>query len=217
MPTIDFTQGSKTLSRYDVVGERAEGRGHFVIHVGLLNVDSRSVEAGDEVNAAHMAPPLKQGGTIKTHVAGYVPLTEDEIKKIETWIKKTAGEYQEYDVSTKVQYVIDPPWKDEHDPNTGVRRYRRYSCVGFVLDAHHQVDIELLKIDKDALPDVFPQIINSAYPDVERHARLRSYWGLEGNGPWKVVLGGYVLHALNRPTDQIRREPYQAKEGDEQF
>jgi len=214
MPAIDLTQGPRTLSRYDVVGERAEGRTYFVIHVGLLDEDSQSVEAGDEVSAVHMRPPLKQGEAIKVHVAGHVPLSNDEIKKISTWIKKIADEYPR---SAASQFIIDPPWKDEYDPNTGVRRYRRYSCAGFVLDSHRQVNLNLLKIDKDALPHVELPTIISAYPDAERHASLLPYWGLGGNGPWKVVLAGYVLNALNRPTDQIRQEPYQAKEGDEQF
>jgi len=214
MPAVDLTQGPKTLSRYNVVGQWAEDQTRFVKHVALLDEDNRSVEAGGEVNAVHMRPPLEQGNAIKVHVAGHVPLTNDEIKKVSTWIKKIADEYPRSRVK---QYVIHPPWKDTHDPNTGVRRYRRYSCAGFVLDGHRRVDIELLKIDEGTLPDVYPQTIMSAYPDAKRHISFLPHCGLEGNGPWKVVLAGYVLHALNRPTDQIRREPYQAKCGDEQF
>jgi hypothetical protein len=217
MPTIDLTEGRQTLSCYNVVGQRAEGQTRFVIHVGLLDEDSQSVEAGGEVSAVHMRPPLKQGEAIKVHVAGHVPLTNDEIKEVSAWIEEIKDEYQESGVGKRCQYIIDPPWKDEYDPDTGVRRYRRYSCAGFVLDAHRQVGIELLKIDEGTLPDVYPQAIKSAYPDAIRYSgRLRRY-GLEGGGPWKVVLAGYILHALNRPTGQIRREPYQAKCGDEQF
>ncbi len=214
MPAIDLTQGLRTLSRYDVVGERAKGQTPFVIHVGLLDEESQSVEAGGEVSAVHMRPPLEQGKAIKVHVAGRVPLTNDEIKKISTWIKKISDEYPS---STAKQYVIHPPWKDEYDSNTGVRRYRRYSCTGFVLDSHRQVNIELIQIDADALPNVEQPTIISAYPDAKRHPTLLHKYGLEGGGPWKVVLAGYVLHALNRPTNQIRQEPYQAQEGDEQF
>ena len=217
MPAIDLTEGPKTLSRYNVVGQRAEGQTRFVIHVGLLDEDSQSVEVGGEVSAVHMRPPLKQGEAIKVHVAGHVPLTNDDIKEISAWIEEIKDEYQESGVRRRYQYIIDPPWKDEYDSNTGIRRYRRYSCAGFVLDGHQQVDIQLLQIDADALPNVDKQTIMSAYPDVERRANLLPYLGLEGNGPWKVVLAGYALHALNRPTCQIRRESYHAKCGDEQF
>ena len=217
MPAIDLTQGPKTLSRYDVVGQRAEGQASFVLHVGLLDEDSRSAKSGDEVSAVHMRPPLKQGEAIKVHVAGHVPLTNDEIKEISSWIEEIADEYHKKGINNWDQYVIHPPWKDEYDSNTNVRRYRRYSCAGFVLDGHHQVNIELLNIDEGVLPDVDKQTIISAYPNVGRNSERLRRFGLEGDGPWRVVLAGYVLHALNRPTIQIRREPYQAQHGDEQF
>ncbi len=211
MPAIDLDQGPQTLSLYDVVGQRAEGQTRFVKHVGLLDEDNQSVKMGDEVRVLHMGPPLEQG-TIKVHVVGRVQLRNDEIKIISTWFEKIVDEYPRL---PERQYVIRPPWKDEYDSNTKTRRYRRYSCAGFVLDSHRQVDIELLQIDDGSLPDVYPKTIKLAYG--WNPGPLLSAFGLEGDGPWKVVLAGYVLHALNRPTNQIRQEPYQAKEGDEQF
>ena len=212
MPAINLDQGPETLSRYDVVGQRAKGQTRFVKHVGLLNEDNQLVEMGDEVSVIHMGPPLEQGGTIKAHVAGHVPLTKDEIRMVSTWFAKIVDEYPRL---PEEQFVIHPPWKDQCDSNTGSRRYRRYSCAGFVLDSHRQVNIELLQIDEGSLPDLYPQTIKSAYG--LNPGPLLCEYGLEGDGPWKVVLAGYVLHALNRPTDQIRQGPYQAEEGNEQF
>lgn len=214
MPAIDLYQGPQKLSRYDVIGQRAEGETLFVQHVGLLDENSQLVEMSDEVSVVHMGPPLEQKGTIKAHVVGYIPLMNDEIKKIETWLEKIIDEYPR---SPEKQYIIHPPWKDEFGSGTGTRRYRRYSCAGFVLDGYRQVDIELLNIEENTLPVIDKQLISSAYPDVESHPGLLSFLGLEGDGPWKIVLAGYLLHALNRSTNQIRREPYQATEGDEQF
>jgi hypothetical protein len=216
MPIINLEHGPQILSRYDVVGQQNEDQTHFVLHVGLFEKDNQPVKMGHEVSVLHMGPPLEKEGAIKVHVAGHVPLTNDERKKIGVWFEKIADEYQRVPVIR--QYIIRPPLKDEYDSNTGVRRYRRYSCAGFVIDAHRQVSIELLVINEDTLPLVDRQMIISAYPDAEESPlRLFQYWGLEGNGPWKVVLAGYVLHALNRPTDQIRHEPYKAKIGDETF
>ncbi len=212
MPTFNFDQGPQMLSLYDVVGQRTDGQTRFVKHVGLFGEDNQSVKIGDEVSVLHMGPPLEQGGAIKVHVAGHVPLTNDEIKIIDTWFEKIVDEYPRL---PEEQFVIRPPWKDQRDSNNGSRRYRRYSCAGFVLDSHRQVDIELLQIDEGSLPDVYPQTIMLAYG--LNPGPLLSAFGLEGDGPWKVVLAGYVLHALNRTTNQIRQEPYQAKEGDEQF
>lgn len=215
MPSIDLTQGPKTLLRYNVVGQQVEGETRFVKHVGLFNEDNQSVKMGDEVKVLHMRPPLEQGGTIKVHVAGQVPLMKGEIDEIKAWSCEIKDEYEKNKVCKKDQYIIHPHWKDECDPNTGVRRYRRYSCVGFVFDSHLQVDIELLQIDEGSLPDVYPHTIKSAYG--LKPGSLLAKFGLEGNGPWKVMLAGYVLHALNRPTYQIRQEPYRAGEGDGQF
>jgi len=96
MPAIDLTQGPKTLSRYNVVGQRVkDSTTHFVTHVGLLEDDNQSVKCGDKVSAVHMRPPLKQGDKIEVHVAGHVPLTNDEIKEISAWIAEIADEYNE--------------------------------------------------------------------------------------------------------------------------
>jgi len=217
MPAINLDQGPQTLSLYDVVGQRAEGQTYFVTHVGFHDADNQSIKSGGDVSAVHMRPPLEQGKTIKVHVAGHVPFTNDEIKEISGWIAEITDEYHKEGIDPKRQYVIHPPWKDECDSNTGVRRYRRYSCAGFVFDGHRQVDIELMQIGADALPNVERPTIISAYPYAEQYPMLLHKYGLEGDGPWKVVLPGYILHALNRPTDQIRQEPYRAKEGDEQF
>jgi len=224
MPTIDLEKGPQSLSRYDVIGQCDEQGTRFVTHVGLLGTDDRLVEVGNEVNAVHMVPPLQQGKPMKAHVAGHVPLTNDEIKEISAWIQEVADEYHGSGAdSWRHQYVIDPPWKDKTDPNTGTRRYRRYSCAGFVLDSHCQVDIELLKlssdatVDQDALPDVDKEKIAAAYPVDEMSPRLLGHFGLTGDGPWRIVLPGYILHALDRPTDLQRQEPYHPRSGDEQF
>lgn len=213
MPAINLDQGPQALSPCDVVGERIDVQTRFVKHVGLFDEDRRSVAMDNDVRVFHMGPPI-ESGTINAHTGGRVPLDNNQINKIRTWYEKVKDETP---VSARRQYVIRPAWKDEPDPNTGVKRYRRYSCVGFVLDGHLKVNIELLDTDEDKLPPVDIQTIISAYPDAEEHPSLLSYYGLEGNGPWKVVLAGYVLHALNRSTDEIRKEPYQAQEGDEQF
>lgn len=216
MPTINLEDG-QFLSRYDVLGTHADREPRFVMHVGLHDADNRSVEVGDHVSAIHMRPPLELGGTIEVHVAGHVPLRTDEIREISAWIEEIRDEYSTHNPDMADQFVIDPPWEDEVDQNTGVRRYRRYSCAGFVLDGHREVDIELLEIGVDALPKVDRHTITAAYPQFDGRLELLGQFGLQGDGPWRIVLAGYVLHALARSTEQIRQEPYQAQSGDERF
>ncbi len=214
MPIIDLTHGQKTMSRYDVVGQWSKKIEHFVTHIALLDEENCFLQQGDKANFVHMAPPLKRGDEKTVDIGGCIPLTNEEKKQIETWIETVADELPR---SLQEQYVIHPPWKDEEDPNTHVRRYRRYSCAGFVLYSHIQININLLDINEIALPSVDKVTITAVYPHAEEHPDLLIKWGLKGNGPWKVVIAGYVLHALNRPTDKIRSAPYQAKNGDERF
>lgn len=217
MPAFDLAEQAASLSRFDVVGQHSEEVPKFVRHVALFNLDNRDVDHGGTVDVVHMGPPLKTGKQLSADVAGRVPLTNDEINAIETWIEKVADEYRDHKVRGRRQYRIDPPWKDVSDKNTGVRRYRQYSCAGFVLYAHLRVDVSLLMIDKERLPEVSRETLEAAYPDDFRSPDLLSRFGLQGNGPWPVVLAGYVLHALDRSSDEIRAEPYVAQSGDELF
>jgi len=217
MPASNLTSERQRLSRFDIVGSYAENAIRFVRHVGLFNSDIQMVKANDDVSAVHMQPPLIDK-PMKAHVVGRVPLTNEDVQEIAAWIKGTTDEYERSKATDKRrQYIIDPPWQDVRDPNTGVRRYRRYSCAGFVLDSHLQVNIELLQLDSQALPEVDRETITSAYFGSGRHPRSLAMFGLQGDGPWRIVLPGYVLHALNRPSDQIRKQPYRAQRGNERF
>lgn len=219
MPAFDLSQGSQTLARYDVVGMHSDDPPRFVRHVGLFDGDASSVSVNEKVKVAHMGPPLETRRRIRAQAIGRVPLTNDEVKQIEARIEEIADEYESEGAHRRQQYIVDPPWQDVRDPNTDVRRYRRFSCAGFVLDAHSQVDIELLDLDNSVLPEVDKETLQLAYADVDvarKGADLERY-GVGGEGPWRIVLAGYVLHALNRPSELIRQEPYQAQSGDELF
>ncbi len=216
MPAFDLSLGPETLGRHDVVGEYTDSRHGLVKHVALHKADDCMVNYDQSVDVVHMGPPLKRDSIMNAHVAGRIPLKESEVKRIEAWIEKVADEYQQANATRKRQYIIHPPWEDYRDPNTQVRRYRRFSCAGFVLDAHNQVDIELLRIDEQSLPEVDAQTLREAYPQIDDLSTLEPF-GISGEGPWRIVLAGYVVHALNRSSEEIRQGPYQARKGDEHF
>jgi len=178
---------------------------------------ARSVGAGANVIAVHMRPPLRQGHTMTVHITGSVPLTNDEIKQVSAWIEEIADEYRAAAIGMMDQFHIDPPWKDEFDQNTHVRRYRRYSCAGFVIDGHRQVSIDLLDIAPGSLPEVDRQTILATYADAQASPIFLAQCGLGGNGPYRIVLPGYVLHSMKRTTAQIRQGPYRVQPGDERF
>lgn len=215
MPASVVSPQSQRLDLYDVVGEGSFKIPHFVQHVALHQGGARDLVFGEAVEVVHMGPPLRGHDRLTPNAMGRVPLDSEELKRIETWIEKVVDEYHVVNANARRQYVIDPPWEDVPDPNTGVRRYRRYSCAGFVLDAHRQVDIELLDRRSASLPEVAAETIQVSYPGL-RTNRLAEF-GLRGNGPWRIVLAGYVLHSLNRTTEEIRQRPYEAQVGDECF
>lgn len=217
MPAFNLSQGSQTLARYDVVGQHSDDLPSFIRHVGLFDGEASKVGVDEEVEVAHMGPPLQTGRGIRVHAVGRIPLTNDEIKQIEARIEEIADEYETEGADWKRQYIVDPPWQDVRDPNTGVRRYRRFSCAGFVLDSHLQIDIELLDLDHSVLPEVDKKTLQLAYPDVVRKRTDLQRYGVGGDGPWRIVLAGYVFHALDRPSELIRQEPYRAQSGDELF
>jgi hypothetical protein len=47
--------------------------------------------------------------------------------------------------------------------------------------------------------------------------RMREELGIPGDGPWRVVLAGYVMNALDRPESAIRSLRYSPRPGDEFF
>ncbi len=214
MPAFDLTDRTAKLGRFDVVGKHSETSPGFVRHVALLDSDDCEASRDEAVRVVHMGPPLKTDDPLNADVAGRIPLTNDQINSIKTWIAKVVDEYQSGHAEKRQQYIIDPPWDDIRDENTNVRRYRRYSCAGFVLYAHLQVDVSLLVLDKEALPEVSMASIEAAYPGRTRH---RARYGLEGDGPWRIILAGYVLHALDRSSEDIGERPYVAQKGDESF
>jgi hypothetical protein len=217
MAAVDLSLQSHQVARYDVIGEHSADLPRFVKHVALSLADEGEIRCDQNIDVMHMGPPLSRRGAVRAHVAGSIPLNNEEIREIETWIAEIEDEYEDSSVdgNIRAQFCIHPPWKDELDPNTGVRRYRRYSCAGFVLDAYHQVRVDLLEIDENALPEVDRRLLSLAYP----RAPLESLqpFGLEGAGPWRIVLAGYVLHSLSRGEQEIRQRPYRPQAGDERF
>jgi hypothetical protein len=214
MPAFDLSTTPHSTLRYDVIGQTRFTEDRFVTHVALSDSDISSLRHGANVSVTHMGPPL-EGAWMSAHALGSVPLTNEERHEIEAWIHETEDEYYLTAKSPIQQYWIHPPWKDRRDPNTGVRRHRRYSCAGFALDAHRQVGIDLLDIQDSNLPPVGIEQIEKAYPNIPRSLLCR--FGLTGDGPWRVVLAGYVLHALDRSTNSIRSQPYTPQPGDEYF
>ena len=156
-----------------------------------------------------MAPPLGQG-FCEAHVVGMLnDLTVGEVRKLEQWRRRLeieatpgAGLRDRFR-----EYVIKPPIDPPPDAVTGRDRSRRFSCVGFVLFCYHQVGITLVDWEGERLPLVDRTLLEQSYGRPLPNWQLKRC-GLEGDGPWPVVLAGYLFHSLARDDADVRRWPH---------
>ena len=207
------------LAQFAVIGIYDDPDSAFVKHVALLREDS-TVVYGAEVHVFHMGPPLVAGDRSRghagedpicpSHVAGWINLTVDEREGMIDWLAEVDKENRPGGlVGTWRTYVVDPPecWYEDEKQ---VRLYRRFSCGGFVLACYRDgAGITLIETPSTATwPEVsLDQIIRAYGPQVRERETLRSSLGLPGDGPWSVLLAGYVIHAFDRGDGEIRTSP----------
>jgi hypothetical protein len=165
----------------------------------------------------HMGPPLerKEGG-VPIHARGTADLKVGEMRQIGVFVDEHLSEYEAENVRGRQQYIIMPHCRE---PDAGCS-VRRFNCAGFVIEAYRYAGVDLVVTDTDSLPTISLETLSQAYPAAARiltNGNRRRQLGLEGDGPWPVVLAGYVMNALNRPADDIRHQPYQPQPKNEYF
>lgn len=226
------------IGQYDVVGMDSERESEFVRHVALAFQDIAGHRPTDSLIVSHMGPPLglgEDGGLVQTH--GVLPLTAGERNSIHIFVEdlemerkaevdrlklRIKNEFLAEKYIGTLQYCIRPH-QDELTRNfcNGVVQLRRFSCAGFVLAAYEEAGICLLDTDEANLPEVLLESLCAAYPDQEtrlRNPAQRANMNLAGDGPWRVVLAGYVINAL-ASTDLAlanprAKLPYRPQSGD---
>ncbi|MFT7639009.1 MAG: hypothetical protein ACI9G1_000736 [Pirellulaceae bacterium] len=184
-------------------------------HVGL-SLDAMAFDSGQEflVCMVEMQPPLNDQASRVVDVVGSVELTAEETQQIKLFVDELRSEYQVANASKKKQYTIYPHFRERNAANA----CRSYSCAGFVVEAYSDTGIDLLRLDQ--IPEIDLEILLVAYRDLEnllRNADIRTGFGLEGDGPWPVLLPGYLLHATNRSPKECRESPYTVTIGDQYF
>ncbi len=216
MPAQRVGSDPVAVRKCDVAGQDSTTRRHFVRHVGLVNEERNDVRAGTQVPLVHMGPPLeRQEAGSPVHAVGTAGLTAGQIRQIGVFVDEHISEYEAEKIR-RGQYVIHPHVREPD----AVVPCRRFSCAGFVIEAHRDAGVELLVTEPADLPPVNLDTLTHAYSDAAsllRNPTRRTRLGLEGDGPWPVVLAGYVLNSLSRSVDEIRRGPYKPVAGDEFF
>ena len=72
-----------------------------------------------------------------------------------------------------------------------------------MLEAYLQTGIRLIVLDSKSLPLIPLAALKQAYSQLGQRledVNARTELGLHGEGPWPVVLAGYVINALGRQT-----------------
>ena len=209
---------TKSAERFNVVGSQSTS-GH-IGHVGLLATSS-DLSYNVQIEVFDSGPPLRIGqkadgappavGRMAVNTIGWVEdLTLDETIDLRLWIE---------DARTRIppdrygNYRVDPPFLERRDTTTNRIINIRYSCAGFVICCYEEgAAITLLDIDRAHLPPVPQELVREIYGDVLDRLladpRHREEIGLPGDGPWPIVLAGYVFHALNRAPNEVRTTPY---------
>ena len=226
MPSYRVTGATLSLSVFDVVGQDGDAPG-FIGHAGLAESVGSQEAAG--VAVLDMGPPLHGEGSqrlIRANVFGSAALTDDETQKIKAFVDRHANEHQSFlqlagrsllDVLPRI-YCVCPHASPIYEDDGRYARMR-FSCAGFVFEAYRKARITL--VDLNALPMVEIEAIRPGYARemalIERRKVSAEELGLFGDGPWQVLLCGYLFHAPNRDSDAIRREPYSPNIADRYF
>jgi len=220
MPTWRLGTAPIAIRRFDVIGKNTSREPDFIGHVALAAEERASYVASALLPVLHMRPPLERAGACYANCFGTAGLTVDEQLQIGLFSDEVESEYEAARLGNwRQQFVICPHVDDVHrDDRTVI--YRRFSCVGFVLEAYREAEVNVMWTDFAPLPLVGLDALKTQYPDVAQlldSPKVREKLGIGGDGPWPVVLAGYVLNALARPEKEIRTTPYLARAGDEFF
>lgn len=214
MPVHRTAHQSCAITRHALIGVHRLGT-DFVSHVGLASGESRLKSRGS-VPVIHVRPPLRFGDSIRADLVGMAELTAQQREGLQRWLERTESERGTTGLdalSAWDEYVVCPPW-DEVTDAQGRRLYRRFSCSGFVACAYLE-GAGVALVDLDALPAVPWGILQPIYaPRGTLEPLARAEMGLAGEGPWAVLLPGYLFHAVARG---VLTRPYRAEAGNERF
>ena len=192
MPAIIL--GIADAARFDVVGSRHEETG-IILHVGLMAGEAR-LEMGRVVQVHDMGPPLnvEPPNTFPVAVHGSLPLTREEREGIDEWLAEILP------LASSCKYLASPSARLHRDEITGQIAFWEFSCAGFVAMAYERgADVVLVK--QSELPPLSADQAYALWGQGRRRevfARLASLFGLNGEGPWLVLVPGHIFHALQQ-------------------
>lgn len=176
---------------FSVVGSCANK--NAVRHVGLL-AEATSICRGTEVSVNHMAGPvvhLQLPGPMTAHTVGWLSeeLSDEDRRCVTQWLEELNKRKSE------IFYSPFPAVEYKTDSVSGKRVPSKFSCAGFVQTCFEEALDIVLVVPEEKLPEVNAHTLGSVWGAREVEvAQLRRH--LEKPGPWKILLPGYLFHAL---------------------
>jgi hypothetical protein len=189
-----FAGGAASMPRHAVVGTRG---GAAIRHVALL-ADAGEVACGAQVRAHDMAgaggvrlPGDDVVADVGAWLDGEDALTASESDGIDLWLADVRTQVEAGALRNWMAYIVLPAVK--RDEVSGRVVYKRFSCAGFVAEAYGEgAGVRL--VDESDLPQAELPLIESVWGQF--HPRQRAFAGLVGDGAWRILLPGYLLHAM---------------------
>jgi len=221
VPIVDLRSFEATAHPWDVLFQLGFTQPKYVDHLGLFSDDEACVGVTSKryLAMAHVQPCFTESHE-SSHFLGKAELSQEECEDVATFVE---GVRKEKDGLRDLAKLIG----EENARNRLFRLYpcysiatddfafRRFSCVGFVIMAYDAIDITLLA---SRLPEIiYDDLLKVESDDLARirDATTRQYLGVIDDGPMEFVFPGYVLHAMDRSTGEIRDTPYSPRRGDE--
>lgn len=204
------------LPKFSVLG--TYGAKAIVRHVGLA-VDDSIARAGEETEVYDCQPPLRIGatsheiGSMLADVMGDLNLTDKERSDIEVWLARERTRMNGDRRNKRLRYTVLPATRFRAGENEQVI-HRDFSCAGFVAAAYSE-GANLTLVDDTALPMIAADALAEVYGAQYLEFARRQDFGLSGDGPWPVLLPGYLLHALGQAN--IRNKPHTPTAADATF
>ena len=157
-------------------------------------------------------------------------LSEDERRQMRLWFHLISPLFAETgrpsqgpklrraelaDFITNCHYIAHPPICEKYDFTTGRPNNLWFSCAGFVIYLYEKSKVVrelLVSYSEPSFPTVNRDIIHATW--FKLPPEIMSAIGLSGDGPWPVVMPGYVANAFKRESNVIRNTPYLPQEED---
>ena len=200
-----FVQAGERYDRFDFVGAHSTD-GKTVMHVGLL---TSGVTGGPalEVDVFEVGPPPRLGpgdgktGKMKAHVVAWGALTPEQRSGIERTMADLRKTVSAKPIRTRADvvstYIAVPPIRQELAEDGVTLLSVRFSCAGLIAYCYEKVQILLIELHN--LPSVSREMLDSIWPHLRNlDDEERATIGLPGDGPWPVLLPGYLFHSLAR-------------------